>query len=56
LFPLVESTLSVADDDRVALEMKAFDTAWQERELNDLLRRLSAMKSKYLAAPTGRNP
>jgi len=56
LFPLVESTLSEADDQRVALEMKAYDTAWRDRELSAQLRRLFDIKAKYLTIRTGRNP
>lgn len=50
-FPLVESTLSKEDDERVEQEMKAYDKAWQDSELGGHLQRLSAMESKYLAAP-----
>jgi hemerythrin-like domain-containing protein len=54
LFPLVETTLSAADDGRIELEMKAYDKAWQERELSGHLRRLSDMELKYLATPSER--
>src|SRR4029450_4423654 len=49
VFPLVASTLSAADDERVALEMKAYDKAWQAKELQGHLQRLSDLVSKYLA-------
>jgi len=50
VFPLVASTLSAADDERVAMEMKAYDKAWQAKELHGHLQRLSDLVSKYLAA------
>ena len=49
LFPLVESTLSPAEDERVLREMKAFDTAWQDSKLSSQLRSLANMESKYLS-------
>jgi len=49
-FPLVESTLSTEDDDRIEREMKTYDAAWQESELRSHLQRLSALEMKYLAA------
>jgi hemerythrin-like domain-containing protein len=49
LFPLVESTLSPAEDERVLREMKSFDTAWQEAQLSSQLRSLADMESKYLS-------
>lgn len=48
LFPLVDATLSPADDDRVVKEMKSYDQQWQDRELSGMLRRLDALESKYL--------
>jgi hemerythrin-like domain-containing protein len=55
LFSLVESSLSAADDERLELEMKSYDKAWQESELNVQLRRLADMELKYLEAPTERS-
>ena len=49
LFPLVDSALSTAEDEIVALDMQAYDSVWQERELSTQLRKLADMKSKYLA-------
>jgi len=54
LFPLVESTLSTADDERLEQEMRAFDKAWQERELSSQLQRLSEMASRYFTARNAR--
>ena len=48
LFPLVQSTLSAAEDERVALELETYDTAWQEKELSRQLRRLADLELKYL--------
>jgi hemerythrin-like domain-containing protein len=49
VFPLVESTFTAAEDDRVALEMQHYDAAWQATELTSQLQVLAEMKSKYLS-------
>lgn len=48
LFPLLASTLSPADDERVVLEMKEYDREWQDKELSGMLRSLDNLESKYL--------
>jgi hemerythrin-like domain-containing protein len=54
LFPLADSTLSQADDEGVALDMKRFDKSWQDQNLTRLLRRLDNLESKYImSAPDG---
>jgi hypothetical protein len=47
LFPLVDSTLPAAEDDRVVLAMKTYDKQWQDRKLPGLLRRLDKLAAKY---------
>jgi hemerythrin-like domain-containing protein len=51
VFPLVQSTLSAADDERVVQEMKAYDAVWQEKELAAQVRRLADLELKYLRRP-----
>jgi hemerythrin-like domain-containing protein len=54
VFRLVDSTLSAAEDEQVARDMKVYDQYWQDRELSGLLLRLEKLESKYLnKAPTG---
>jgi hemerythrin-like domain-containing protein len=48
LFPLVEATLSPAEDDRVVTAMKAYDRQWQDRELLRLLGKLDRLEAEYL--------
>ena len=48
VFPLVDSTLSPSEDERVALEMKGYDAAWQENQLATQLRQLADLESAYL--------
>jgi hemerythrin-like domain-containing protein len=48
LLPLMESTLSPADDDRVVRDMKAYDREWQDKELSGMFRSLHNLESKYL--------
>jgi hemerythrin-like domain-containing protein len=47
LFPLMESTLLPADDERVVQDMKTYDRQWQERELSGMLQTLENLESKY---------
>jgi hemerythrin-like domain-containing protein len=47
LFPLVESVLSAAEDERLEAEMRGYDKAWQERELSGQLQRLSNLIMRY---------
>ena len=49
VFPLAESTLTAAEDERVAAEMKHYDAAWQATQLAGELQVLADMESKYLA-------
>src|SRR5688572_18712383 len=48
LFPLVDSALSTTEDEIVAVDMRAYDRVWQERELSTQLRKLADMKSMCL--------
>jgi hemerythrin-like domain-containing protein len=48
LFPLVDATLSAAEDDRVVTAMKAYDKQWQDRELPGLLGKLDRLEAEYL--------
>ena len=48
IFLLVDSTLSPSEDERVALEMKGYDAAWQENQLATQLRQLADLESAYL--------
>jgi hemerythrin-like domain-containing protein len=48
IFPLVDSTLSPSQDERVACEMKSYDAAWQDRQLAIQLRHLADLEWKYL--------
>jgi hemerythrin-like domain-containing protein len=48
VFRLVDSTLSAAEDEQVATDIKVYDQSWQDRELSGLLRRLEKLEAKYL--------
>ena len=50
LFPLVGAALSPAEDEIVALDMRAYDSVWQEWKLSTQLQNLADMKSKYLGS------
>ena len=47
VFPLVESTLMAAEDERIASEMQHYDAAWQATQLSSQLQVLADMESKY---------
>ncbi|HET9218780.1 MAG TPA: hemerythrin domain-containing protein [Terriglobia bacterium] len=49
VFPLVESTLTAVEDERVASEMQHYDAAWQATQRTSQLQVLADMESKYLA-------
>jgi hemerythrin-like domain-containing protein len=54
LFPLISTTLSPTDDDRIVVEMKAQDKAWADSNVPRLLRRLDLLESKYcVKTPVG---
>ena len=48
LFDLADEIFSREQDDAVACELQAYDSAWKERVLDGLLGRLNKMEWKYL--------
>jgi hemerythrin-like domain-containing protein len=54
LFPLSNSTLSPAEDERIAEGMQNEDRVWQDQNVARLLHQLDYLESKYTAkTPTG---
>jgi hemerythrin-like domain-containing protein len=47
LFPLANSALSRAEDERVTSDMARYDERWQREKLPGLLRRLDELEAKY---------
>jgi hemerythrin-like domain-containing protein len=52
LFKLAEETLSSAEDEQVAFEMRNYEWLWQQQAIPALIHRLEELEAQYLPLPT----